>query len=93
MAAHPQPERLVGVGRAAGRLSRAASAAAEELLDALTMVGDHGTQRSVDDAVDALVGALREVSADGAELAFVLGAQAPAQDTAPRPSGQRVERR
>lgn len=75
MAQHPHPDRLVDLGRAAGDLGRAAAATGDELLDALTMVGDHATQRAVDDAVDVLVAALREVSADMSEMALVLGSR------------------
>lgn len=91
MAAHPQPERLAQVGRSAGGLARVASGTAEELLDALTMVGDHGTQRAVDDAVDALAGRLREVAVDGSELALVLGAHAPARSGSRLPTGRAAE--
>lgn len=92
MAAHPQPERLTPVARCAGSLGRVSAGTAEELLDALTMVGDHGTQRAVDDAVDGLVAGLQEVAADMTELAFVLGAQVPAGSTSPA-QGQGVEAR
>lgn len=76
MPGHPRPERLASLSSAAGELARGAGAAAEELLDSLVMVGDHATQRSVDDAVDALVARLRTVSAEAGELAWVLGSQA-----------------
>jgi hypothetical protein len=93
MAAHPQPERLAQVGRAAGNLGRVAAGTAEELLDALTMVGDHGTQRAVDEAVDAVAGGLRSVAAEGMELALVLGANATARSTSPSPAGPAAEAR
>lgn len=91
MARHPEPERLTTLARACGDLSRTAGTASEDLLDALVTVGDHATQRALDDAVDALAAGLRTVGADCAELAVVLGAAgAPADGTVtgdlPRPA-------
>ncbi|MET4078345.1 hypothetical protein [Janibacter sp. UYMM211] len=92
MPGHPEPQRLTELATEVGGLGRLARAAGDELLDSLVMVGDHGTQRVVDDAVDALVSALRGVDAECAELAYVLGSTGTrgearrAPSSAPRPA-------
>lgn len=76
MRAHRDPDQLRAVGAASARLGRCAGEAAEDLLDALPMLGDHATQRAVDEAVESLVDALRGVEVDAQEVAFALGSLA-----------------
>lgn len=95
MATHPDPSVLRALADAAGALGTTAAAAGDDLLDELAILGDHGTQRAVDDAVDAIVATLRTVSADAGELAFAIGSQAPGSTTrsAPVPSARMTSRR
>lgn len=76
MRVHRDPEQLRAVGAAGGRLGRCAGEAADELLDALPIVGDHASQRAVDDAVDSLVAALRAIEVDALGVSFALGSLA-----------------
>lgn len=91
MPGHPEPQRLTDLATAVGGLGRVAGATGEDLLDSLVMVGDHGTQRAVDDAVDAVVAVLREIRGEAQELAHVLGstgARAASRERPPDPVAQ-----
>lgn len=79
----PQPRLLLH------RMARRCDETVESLIEAMPLAGDHDTQQSLDDALDAVMDALRMVAATGREVAEALPRSAEAVPAGAGGSGQR----
>lgn len=73
---HPRPEDLAALGADLSATAGHAAESGEQLLDEMVTIGDHATQRAVDDLVDDAVDALRELAATCREIALTVSAGA-----------------